>query len=221
MGVVDGSLTPSRGLRQGDHISPYLFLLCADSFSTLISKAALEKKIHGARICRGAPRVSHLFFADDSILFTKASVQEYSMVADIISKYERASGQNVNLSKTEVVFSRDVDVDCRNPVVGVLGVEEVDKQEKYLGLPTVIGRSKKVTFACIKERIWKKLQGWKEKLLSRPGKEILIKSVAQAIPTYMMSVFCLPSGLIDEVHSLLARFWWGSNGVERKMHWHS
>ena len=219
-GVVDGLLVPSRGLRQGDLISPYLFLLCADAFSTLLSKAAHEKRIPGARICRGAPLVSHLFFADDSILFTKASVQECSVVADIISKYERASGQKVNLSKTEVVFSSSVDVERRNDIVSILGVQEVACQAKYLGLPTVIGRSKKVTFACIKERIWKKLQGWKEKLLSRPGKEVLLKSVAQAIPTYMMSVFCLPSGLIDEIHAMFARFWWGSNGVERKMHWH-
>ena len=158
-GAVEGSLTPARGLRQGDPISPYLFLLCADAFSTLLSKAAIEKKIHGAKICRGAPSVSHLFFADDSILFTKASVQECSVVADIISKYERASGQKVNLSKTEVVFSRCVDADRRNAIVSILGVQEVDRQEKYLGLPTIIGRSKKVTFACIKERIWKKLQG--------------------------------------------------------------
>lgn len=109
-GVVEGSLSPDRGLRQGDPISPYLFLLGADAFSTLLTKAAYEQRIHGVRICRGAPMISHLFFADDSILFTKASVQECSVVADIISTYERASGQQVNLSKTEVVFSKNVDV---------------------------------------------------------------------------------------------------------------
>ena len=64
------------------------------------------------------------------------------------------------------------------------------------------------------------MNGWKEKLLSRPGKEVLIKAVAQAIPTYMMSLFRIPDGLIDEIHALLARFWWGSNGTERKLHWH-
>lgn len=101
-----------------------------------------------------------------------------------------------------------------------LGVREVDKHEKYLGLPTIIGRSKKAVFTCLKERIWKKLHGWKEKLLSKPGKEVLIKAVAQAIPTYMMSIFRIPDGLIDEIHSTLARFWWGSKDGDRKIHWH-
>ena len=102
-----------------------------------------------------------------------------------------------------------------------LGVREVNRHEKYLGLPTIIGRSKKAVFSCLKERIWKKLQGWKQKLLSRPGKEVLIKAVAQAIPTYMMSIFKIPDSLIDEIHAVLAKFWWGSNAVSRKIHWHS
>ncbi|XP_021859944.2 uncharacterized protein [Spinacia oleracea] len=220
-GRISGAVTPSRGLRQGDPISPYLFLIVADAFSTLIAKAAREKLIHGAKICNGAPRVSHLFFADDSLLFVKESVRECSVIADIISKYERASGQSVNLDKTDVVFSKCVDVNRRDEIVTTLGVKEVAKHEKYLGLPTIIGRSKKAIFAALKERIWKKLQGWKEKLLSKPGKEVLIKAVAQVIPTYMMSIFRIPDGLIEEIHSIIARFWWGSNGTTRKMHWHS
>ena len=186
----------------------------------LLEKAERDGEIHGVSVCRGAPRVSHLFFADDSILFAKATLQECSRVADIISKYERASGQMVNLSKTEVAFSKNVTADRRRDIIETLGVREVDRHEKYLGLPTIIGRSKKAVFACLKERIWKKLQGWKEKLLSRPGKEIMIKAVAQAIPTYMMSIFKIPEGLIDEIHSMFARFWWGSTDSMRKLHWH-
>ncbi|XP_021748562.1 uncharacterized protein LOC110714363 [Chenopodium quinoa] len=87
----------------------------------------------------------------------------------------------------------------------------VENHEKYLGFPTVIGRSKKAVFAYIKDRIWKKLQGWEEKLLSRAGKEVLLKSVIQAIPTYLMGVYKFPSGLIQEIHGMMARFWWGSN----------
>ncbi|XP_010666797.1 uncharacterized protein LOC104883918 [Beta vulgaris subsp. vulgaris] len=190
----------------------------ADAFSMLIDKAAWEHLIQGVRICRGSPRVSHLFFREDSILFAKATLQEFSKVAYIISKYERASSQKVNLSKTEVVFSRNVGADRRQEIIDILGVREVARHEKYLGLPTIIGRSKKAVFACLKERIWKKLQGCKEKLLSKPGKEIMIKVVAQAIPSYMMSIFKIPDGLIDEIHALFARFWWGSNDTVRKLH---
>lgn len=161
------------------------------------------------------------FFADDSLLFAKASVSECSVIADIISKYERASGKSVNLDKTDVVFSKCMDVSRRETIVNTLGVKEVERHEKYLGLPTIIGRSKKAIFASLKERIWKKLQGWKEKLLSRPGKEVLIQAVAHAIPTYMMSIFKIPDGLLDEIHALFARFWRGSHGTTKKMHWHS
>lgn len=97
----------------------------------------------------------------------------------------------------------------------------VEKHTKYLGLPTIIGRSKKSIFTCLKDRIWKKLRGWMEKLLSFPCKETLIKAVAQAIPSYMMSIFLIPMGLIDEIHRLLNRFWWGSDDSVRKFHWHN
>lgn len=148
-------------------------------------------------------------------------MQECSKIAEIISIYEKASGQKVNLSKTEVAFSKCVNVARREEIVETLGVREVVKHEKYLGLPTIIGRSKKAVFAGLKERLWKKLNGWKEKLLSRPGKEVVIKAVEQAIPTYMMSVFRIPNGLVDDLHALVARFWWGSTDTARKMHWHT
>lgn len=88
----------------------------------------------------------------------------------------------------------------------MLGLKEVDKQEKYLGLPAIIGRSKKAIFSGLKDRIWKKVQGWKENFLSRVGREFLIKSVIQAIPIYMMSIFRLPEGLINDIHSMFAKF---------------
>ncbi|XP_074302679.1 uncharacterized protein LOC141634383 [Silene latifolia] len=139
--------------------------------------------------------------------------------AEIISKYERASGRKINYSKSEVVFSKKVSTNVRINLVAALGVREVERHEKYLGIPTIIGRSKKAVFSCLKERVWKKVQGWKKKLLSKPGKEVLIKAVAQAIPTYMMSLFALPEGTIDEIHMTMARFWWGSTETQRKIHW--
>lgn len=84
-----------------------------------------------------------------------------------------------------------------------LGVPEIRSYEKYLGLPSLIGQRKKASFDYIKERVWQKLQGWEEKLLSSAGREILIKAVVQAIPTYTMSCFKLPVGLCNELESLI------------------
>jgi len=81
--------------------------------------------------------------------------------------------------------------------------------ETYLGLPTLVGRLRYHTFSYLKDRVWKKLQGWKGSILSRTGKEILIKAVTQAIPTYTMGVFQLPVKLCDELNALCAMIWWG------------
>lgn len=100
-------------------------------------------------------------------------------------------------------------------------MKEVDKFKSYLGLPTLIGRGKYHTFSFLKDMVWKKMQGWKGRLLSRVGKEVLIKTVAQSIPTYAMRVFQLPRKLCSELNAMCARFWWGQIGDERKVHWKS
>ena len=102
-----------------------------------------------------------------------------------------------------------------------MGVRKVDRFESYLGLPTLIGQAKFHTFSYLKEKVWKKLQGCKGILLSRASKEVLIKVVAQSIPTYTMSVFQLPMKLCDELDALCAKFWCGQVGNERKIHWKS
>ena len=103
----------------------------------------------------------------------------------------------------------------------ILGIKEVVKFESYLRLTTLIGRDKYHTFAYLKDRVWKKLKGWKGMLLSKAGEEILIKAVAQSIPTYTMSAFLLPLKLCDELNNLCAKFWWGQVGNERKICWKS
>ena len=98
-------------------------------------------------------------------------------------------------------------------------MEEIRQYEKYLGLPSLVGKNKKASFNYIKERVWRKMQGWKEKLLLQAGREILIKVVVQAIPSYTMNCFKLPLGLCFEIESLIRKFWWGQKGDRRKIHW--
>lgn len=80
-------------------------------------------------------------------------------------------------------------------LVELLGVKAMESYEKYLGLPTIIGKLKSQVFAFVKDRVWKKWKGWKDKVLFKPGREVLIKSVVQSIPAYGMSFFALPNSL--------------------------
>ncbi|XP_075636695.1 uncharacterized protein LOC142608925 [Castanea sativa] len=216
-----GNIIPSRGLRQGDPLSLYLFLLCAEGFTSLLFKAEYEGKLHGVQICRRVPSISNLLFADDSLIFCQANQEEVKVISDTLQLHAEASGQCINFEKSSVYFSGNTFERQKQWIKKSLGVKEVDRFYSYLGLPTLVGRAKYQTFAYIKERVWKELQGWKGRMLSRVGKEVLIKAVSQTIPTYTMGVFLLPAKLCNELDALCARFWWGQTGDERKIHWKS
>lgn len=218
-GHISSAISPRRGIRQGDPLSPYLFIICAEGLGILIRHAYEQNMLRGIRVSRGAPTITHLFFADDSIIFTRASVQEANTIGHILREYEVLSGQKVNLAKCKVSFSRRLDGGVRHSILRELGFVEVKMYGKYLGLPTIFDKSKRISFSAIRDRVWKKLQGWKEKLLTRAGKDVLIKAVVQAIPAYAMSYFKFPTGLCHDISSLIRRFWWGASKGRRGIHW--
>ena len=96
----------------------------------------------------------------------------------------------------------------KNSIKELLRVPEIKQYEKYLGLPAVVGRNRRASLNYIKDRVWNKLQGWKEKRLSQVEKEVLLKAVVQAIPTFAMRCFKLPVGLCREIETLIRKFWW-------------
>uniref|UniRef100_A0A5B7C6K9 Reverse transcriptase zinc-binding domain-containing protein n=1 Tax=Davidia involucrata TaxID=16924 RepID=A0A5B7C6K9_DAVIN len=190
-----------------------------EAFSALLLKAEARNRIQGVAVARNAPRISHLFFADDSLLFANATEEQALEISRIISLYGEASGQQINFDKSALSFSSNVPVSRKDEIKNILGVSVCSIHNKYLGLPSTIGRSKMQPFNIIRERVWRKLQGWKERLLSKAGREVLIKAVAQAIPTYMMSCFKLPVTICDAINKMICNFWWGQKGSERKLHW--
>ena len=197
---------PSRGLRQGDPLSPFLFIICAEGLSALLRDAEQRKVIHGVKVGRYVDPISHLFFADDNFLFIRANEEEVDTVLDILYTYEAASGQKLNMDKSEVSFSRNLELAKKNTLQMKLAFKAVEDHEKYLRLPTYIGGSKKWIFQVIQDRVWKKLKGWKEKFLSSARREIMIKSIAQAIPTYAMQCFTLPITILKEIEKVYRNF---------------
>jgi hypothetical protein len=215
-----GPIRPKRGLRQGDPLSPYLFIMCAEGLSGLIKKSEARGEIHGIKVCRGAPLLTHLLFADDCFLFCRADESECVKLKEVLKKYEEASGQAINLQKSEIFFSRNTAEDVKSNIKNIFQVTDDMGSGKYLGLPSIVGRKKKAIFGYLRDRVWKRIQQWSGNHLSKVGREVLIKSVAQSIPTYCMSTFLLPSTLGEEIQRMINSFWWGSNrGQNKGINW--
>lgn len=125
----------------------------------------------------------------------------------------------VNTDKSEILFSKNVPSSVRNSFCLQLGISEVTKINKYLGLPAFTGRSKKELFKDIQDRLSKRINHWSSKNLSQAGREVPIKSIGQAIPSYAMSIFKLPKSVSNCIHRDLANCWWGRNHGKNKLHW--
>jgi hypothetical protein len=114
-GELIDSFKPERGLRQGDTLSPYLFLLCVEGFSALLQEAERDGKIASVnKVCHVAPSVSHLLFTDDSLILIRANGGDAQHLQDILDLYERFSGQMINQAKSAVLFSRNTKAAQKN-----------------------------------------------------------------------------------------------------------
>ncbi|GLT58539.1 hypothetical protein SLA2020_314250 [Shorea laevis] len=141
---INGNQTPffnpQRGLRQGDPLSPYLYLFIADVLSRLLMAATANKKITGYKIRRRSPIISHLLFADDSLVFCRATQEEVSNLQAILQLYGDVTGQRVNFSKSAAIFSSNTPNETRKLICDRLGIQLQSTVSKYLGLPTSWGR---------------------------------------------------------------------------------
>jgi hypothetical protein len=222
---VNGELTspviPSRGIRQGDPISPYLFLLCTEGLSSLLFQKENLGVLHGVRNGRSGPPISHLLFADDSIFFARSDAKSVEALKETLETYCGGSGQKINIDKSSIFFGLRCEDHVKDVVMQTLGVINEALQDTYLGMPTGIGRSPTASFRSIIDKAWKFLNGWSGRPMSRSGKETLIKAIIQAIPVYIMSCFHIPVSTCDALRKAMVDYWWGIEEGRKKMHWRS
>lgn len=145
-GLEVGPIFPKRGLRQGDPLSPYLFLFCVEGLSNQLESSVARGSISGCKISPTAHVVSHLLFANDSFMFFKATIGEVNVVKSILHTYASNSGQAINFQKSGIFFSSNARQDKQNEITSALGVHNDIIANNYLGLSSLIGRSKKRVF---------------------------------------------------------------------------
>ena len=148
-----GYFKPNKGLRQSDPLSPYLFLIYAEELSFLLHKVEQNGKIQGVRISNRCPLINHLLFANNSLPLCKASTVHCANVLEVLENYERLNGQMVNLNKSALVFNCNTPHRLRTQLAEQMRVTDIGTQDKYLGLPSTMHKSKKATFAYEKEKV--------------------------------------------------------------------
>jgi hypothetical protein len=191
----------------------------ADGLSALLRQGMMQQAITPIKICPRAPGVSHLLFADDTLLFFKASNDEAHQVRRLLDAYGKATVQLINHAKCSVMSSPGCPASRQEEIRTTLQIQKPEFENKYLGLPTPKGRLNKGKLQNLQVRFTKRFMEWGDGLPSQAAKEILIKAVAQSIPTYIMAVFKLPLGLCDELNRMVCNYWWGSKDGARKTHW--
>lgn len=208
-GYPCGFFKPTRGLRQGDPLSPYLFLFCMESLSRTITHAENPNLLRGHRINNHAPSITHLLFADDCLLFCEASTHASNNLVKLFSDFGKASGQLINLSKSGVFFSAHTDPDIMNAIQSGLNVQSIPLSDKYLGSPLFTNRSKIKCFEPMVENMKSRILGWQQKTITIPGKTVMIKTVTSSMSIYQMSCFKLPKKICKDINKIQRDFWWG------------
>ncbi|KAK7282263.1 hypothetical protein RIF29_10909 [Crotalaria pallida] len=209
---------PARGIRQGDPLSPYIFVLCMDKLFHLIQDSIDSSDWKPLAMGRGGPKISQLFFTDDIILVAEASLEQASVVSNILQKFCATSGQNVSFHKSSVFFSKNVSSDRAEEISNILNIPMAHDLGKYLGIPIIHNKEAISSYSFIVEKVRKKLNNWKMNMLSFAGRITLAQSCIMSLPCYVMQACVIPASICQEVEKICRGFIWGSTNERRKCH---
>uniref|UniRef100_A0A803PF51 RNase H type-1 domain-containing protein n=1 Tax=Cannabis sativa TaxID=3483 RepID=A0A803PF51_CANSA len=127
-------------------------LSASEGLSSLLYKYERNGWIHGCKVANGAPRISHMLFADDSYLYCKATLQEAQRIQELLHKFESASGQQVNFAKSSIFFSLNTDHPTQMQICNYLHMAVADEGSFYLGLPSTMSRNKTSVLGFLRDK---------------------------------------------------------------------
>jgi len=215
-GTTKGFFKGGRGLRQGDPLSPYLFIILQEVLSRLIKEKVAEKSFRHFSQPRGTILVSHLMYADDVVVFTNGGCRSIRCILNILNTYEKWSGQLINKEKTAMYFSKKLPMARRRNLKRLMGFSEGKFPFKYLGVLIVSGRMKIGDLEELENNVKRKISGWKMKLLSAGGRVILLRHVLASMALHQLVVLQVPKLIISSLNRLMSSFFWGERDGKGK-----
>lgn len=199
-------------------MSPLLFIMAQQIFSFNLKRAEQMGQLKSYKLGRNVQAVSHLFFADDMLIFSNGRVRSLKNLSSLLQKYENSSGQQINLRKSSIFASKQIHGQKLMKIQQVLGCRVKNFPFTYLGAPLYKGRCKSEYFDKLIQMVVNKLEGWKTKFISFAGKITLIKSALASMTVHTMSCMAVPRSIIQRLEKLLKAFMWSHQG-QKRTHW--
>ncbi|XP_031126953.1 uncharacterized protein LOC116029190 [Ipomoea triloba] len=212
------SFKPGRSLRQGDPLAPYLFNLVMERLAYDIHKEVSLGDWKPIRISRGRTSISHLFFADDLMLFSEATEHQANKMMECLRRLSKDSGLKVNFTKSQIFCSPNTNASTKHRIADCMGIPLSPHLDSYLGIPILNKMVSKQTFNYVIDKMRKKLAMWQADSLSMAGRRVLVQSALATIPTYTMQSMALPVSTCSEIDKICRNFLWGHSEDTRKIH---
>eukprot|EP00253_Pinus_taeda_P032540 PITA_32540 len=213
-GIPSSTFCPSRGLRQGDPLSPFLFIIMAEGLGRSLNAAIQSHDLKGINL-HDAPTVSHQQFVDDNMIFGHSSIQEARSLNSLLNNFSAASGACINRVKSQILFFNTHPTTQRS-IARILGFSIASLPSKYLGAPLLESTQKHSSWTSLLERLESRLLLWTHRSLNMASRLVLIKAVLQSMPLYLFSILAAPKWVLKAIKKLQRNFLWGSSGLNRK-----
>ncbi|XP_062079234.1 uncharacterized protein LOC133783600 [Humulus lupulus] len=210
-GRVQGGFRGVKGLRQGDPISPLLFVLVMEYLTRLLQLGVQQKDFRYHPMCKSL-KVINLCFADDLVIFCKANSSSAQVVKQVFEDFCNSTGLKANINKYQVFFG-GVSTTVKDQLLQIFQLEEGTFPLKYLGIPMRPTKWKMADCGEILKKIKLRLHTWASRHLSYVGRTQLITSVLLGLRNYWMNILLLPQSIVKEVDKLCLWFLWGNNGM--------
>eukprot|EP00253_Pinus_taeda_P007884 PITA_07884 len=207
--LVNGSpsyiFIPSRGVRQGDPLSPFLFILMMERLGRSIKHAKAMGKIKGLQLSKNGQAPTHQQFVDDTMQQGIPTVKEASAYNKILKEFVMATGMEVNLSMSKISFL-NTNIAIQRNISRILGFQRDSLPTKYLGVPLTARPMHKSIWEPVFNKLQDRVKKWTLKVLNLASRLVLTRSVLQSIPIFMLSTLLAPKGVLEQFNNIQRDF---------------